>query len=151
MKKVSIILVALGLFISSATMAFPEDKVALSVKTAFNANFSKAVKVKWDKVEEFYFATFELDNKEVNVAYNEAGEMVGSSELLKIDQLPLLTQIALREQYGQYQHSPQVYRITCNGETVYYVTAISESRLLKLKCSDEGSISVVQKTKLKKQ
>lgn len=150
MKKISVILAIMALFTTTSALAIPEDQVAVNVKTAFNANFSKATQVKWDKVEEFYFATFILNEKEVNVAYNESGELVGSSEILTLDRMPLLTQIALRERYSNYNHSPQAYRITCNGETFYYVTAVNDKRILKLKCTNEGYISVVEKTKLTK-
>ena len=151
MKKISIILAALGLFISSATMAIPEESVASSVKKAFHTSFSNAKKVKWDKIQEFYFVTFLQNEKEISVAYNEQGEVMGSSEMISYENLPVLTQIALHEQYGRYTRSPQVYSITCNGLTDYFVTAVNEKRLLKLKCSEDGGITVIQSTKLKKQ
>jgi hypothetical protein len=151
MKKISIMLTALALFISTLAMAIPEESVSSNVKTAFRTAFAAARSVKWDKVENFYFATFNLDNREVNVAYDEAGEMVGTSEMLRLEDVPLMTRIALRERYENYTISPQVYSISCNGETVYYATVVNEKCMLKLKCGSEGEISVAHKTKLTRQ
>lgn len=151
MKRITTALTALALFVSTVALAIPEESVSASVKTAFRSAFSNATAVKWDKVDNFYFATFKLDKKEVNVAYSEAGEMVGSSELLSLNDIPVMTRIGLREQFSNYSISPQVYRISCNGETIFYVTAVNEKRVLKLKCDSEGAISVLQRTKLTKQ
>ncbi len=151
MKKIRIAITALALFVSSMAMAIPEESVSTDVKLAFRSAFTNAKGVKWDKVENFYFATFILDNKEVNVAYTEKGEMVGTSEFLSLEDIPLMTRIGLREQFGNYTISPQVFRVSFDGETIFYVTAVNEKRLLKLKCNSEGAISVVQRTKLAKQ
>ncbi|RYZ21497.1 MAG: hypothetical protein EOO10_22385 [Chitinophagaceae bacterium] len=151
MKNFKVVLTALALFVSSVAMAIPEESVAPNVVSAFRTAYVGAKSVKWDKVGAFYFVTFVIDNREVNVSYNEAGEIVGSSEMITFNEVPVVTQISLREQFGGYTLSPQVYRVSGNGETVYYVTAVNEKRSLKLKCDSEGAISILQRTKLAKQ
>lgn len=151
MKKIRIAVTALALFVSSVAMAIPEESVSPDVKIAFRSAFAKATGVKWDKVENFYFASFIYNAKEVNVAYTEAGVMVGAAEFITLEEAPLMTRIALREQYEGYTISPQVYRISYEGDTIFYATAVNEKRVLKLKCDSHGAITVVQKTKLTKQ
>jgi hypothetical protein len=76
MKKIKIVLTAIVMLLSISSFAKgPEpEKVSPVVKAAFENDFSKATLVKWEKTDEFYFASFLLNNVKVDAAYTEAGE-----------------------------------------------------------------------------
>ena len=73
MKKLTTIFAVLVLMISSIAFANSGDKVTEAVQTAFEKNFSGAVNVSWEASEDFYFASFELNEKKLNAAYNQKG------------------------------------------------------------------------------
>ena len=86
MKKIKTVLTAIVMLLSISSFATdagkssPDpDKVTAVVKAAFLNDFSKATLVKWDKTDEFYFASFLLNNVKVDAAYTESGELLGTS------------------------------------------------------------------------
>jgi len=73
MKKIKTVLTAIVMLLSISSFATetkkgtPDpEKVTPVVKAAFESDFSKATLVKWDKTDEFYFASFLLNNVKVN-------------------------------------------------------------------------------------
>ena len=73
-----------------ATTAFATEPIKVSpvVKAAFENDFSKASQVSWEKSNDFYFASFTLNNVNVDAAYTEAGELVGTSRRITAQQMP---------------------------------------------------------------
>jgi hypothetical protein len=149
MKRLQTILVATALLFATsafATAGGPE-KVAPQVKAAFEKNFNGAVNVNWEKTEGYYFAFFTLNAKEVTVAYNENGELLGTSQVIAISQLPLTVTLSLEDKYKDYSLAKTVTELTYQGQTSYYVFAENSKQVLKLKCSTSGDISVENRTK----
>jgi len=149
MKRLQKILVATALLFATsafATAGGPE-KVAPLVKAAFEKNFNGAVNVNWEKAEGYYFAFFRLNEKEVTVAYNENGELLGTSQVIATAQLPLNVSLSLADKYADYTLAKTVTELTYQGQTSYYVFAENNKQILKLKCSTSGDISVENKTK----
>ncbi len=148
MKKLRTILAATALlFATSAFATAGPEKVAPIVKAAFEKNFTGAVNVNWEKSEDFYFAFFILNAKEVTVAYNENGELLGLSRVIAAAQLPLTVALSIADKYEGYTLAKTVTELTYEGQTSYYVTAENSKQIIKLKCSSGGYISVEHKTK----
>jgi hypothetical protein len=149
MKRLRTILAATALLFATsafATAGGPE-KVAPLVKAAFEKNFTGAVNVNWEKTEGYYFAFFRLNEKEVTVAYNENGELLGTSQVIATTQLPLTVSLSLKERYKDYTLAKTATELTYQGQTSYYIIAENSKQILKLKCSTGGDISVENKTK----
>lgn len=132
---------------SAFTFAMDSDNVNARVKTAFIKDFAAASDVSWGKTSEFYFATFTLNHVEVNAAYNEQGELLGTSRALESSQLPLSVSLAIAKKYDGYDISKKVLELTFEEETRYYVTVVNSTHILKLKCSANGEIVVEKKIK----
>ena len=132
---------------SAFTFAMDSDNVNARVKTAFIKDFSTASDVSWEKTSEFYFATFTLNHVEVNAAYNEQGELLGTSRALESSQLPLSVSLAIGKKYDGYDISKKVLELTFEEETRYYVSVVNSTHILKLKCSVNGEIVVEKKIK----
>ena len=149
MKRLQTILVATALLFATsafATAGGPE-KVAPLVKAAFEKSFNGVVDVNWEKTEGYYFAYFMLNAKEVTVAYNENGELLGTSQVIATSQLPLTVALSLENKYKDYNLAKTVTELTFQGQTSYYVFAENSKQVLKLKCSTSGDISVENKAK----
>ena len=119
------------------------------VTTAFTAKFRQAEKITWKQVNEFYFANFEMKNRQYAAAYTGNGEMIALSRTLTAEQLPLVVVAALEERFEGYKMPAEITEIIMDGSTCYYLTLENAARFVQLKCSAEGSITVNKKIKKK--
>jgi hypothetical protein len=149
MKKLGTIFTAAVMLFTSVAFATDSDKVNARVKAAFSSDFSTAVAVNWEKISDFYFATFTIHDIEVNAAYNEDGDLVGTSRPLESSQLPVTVSLAIAKKYGGYTISRKALELTFEGETRYYLTVSNDEQALKLRCSTAGNIEVERKMKKK--
>jgi hypothetical protein len=147
MKKLTIILTAVVLFFSYSTFAMDPENISIKVKAAFEKDFKNAENVNWKKTDEFYFASFKLNNVDIDAAYNESGELIAASKSIAISALPMQVFLALTEKYKDYALPENVVEFTYSGETNYYITVSNEKRILKLKCNTSGNIAVEKKIK----
>lgn len=154
MKKIKTVLTAIVMLLSISSFATdagkisPDpEKVTPVVKAAFANDFSKATLVKWDKTDDFYFASFLLNNVKVDAAYTESGELIGTSRRISADQMPLSISVALADNYSGYEVDNSVVELTYASVTRYYVTVSNKSQTVKLKCYSNGDLEVESKTK----
>lgn len=148
MKKLRTVFAAAALLLATSAFATSgPEKVSPTVKAAFEKSFNGVVNVNWQKSEGFYFANFELNSKEVSVAYNEQGELLGISRVIETTQLPLNVSLAISSKYQNYTVAKTTTELTYDGQTSYYVLAENSKQILKLKCTSSGDIVVDSKTK----
>jgi hypothetical protein len=154
MKKIKTVLTAIVMLLSissfateTKTVSPDHEKVTPVVKAAFENDFSKATLVKWDKTDEFYFASFLLNNVKVDAAYTENGELIGTSRRIAADQMPLSIAVALADNYGGYEVDNSVVELTHQSVTRYYVTVTNKTQTVKLKCYSNGELEVESKIK----
>ena len=147
MKKTVTVLTAIVMLFASTAFAMGEEKVTPKVKAAFQIDFGAAVQVNWEKSSDFYFASFTLNNTKVDAAYNEAGELVGTSRKIDLSKVPLNVLMALNKEYSDYTISPQVLELNYEGVTRYYISAENNKQVLKLKCYSNGESVIENKVK----
>lgn len=155
MKKIKTVLTAIVMLLSISSFAHrapvakgPEpEKVTPVVKAAFESDFSKATVVKWEKTDEFYFASFLLNNVKVDAAYTENGELLGTSRKISTEQMPLSISMALADKYAGYEIDNSVIELTFASVTRYYVTVSNKTQTVKLKCYSNGDLEVENKIK----
>ncbi len=147
MKKFKTVLTAIVMLFTFSTFATDRVKVSPVVIAAFQNDFSKANDVKWEKSNDFYFATFTLNNVSVDAAYNEAGELVGISRKIQKEQLPLSISLAIAEDYKNYEVDKPITELTFEGVTRYYVTVSNKSETVSLKCYSNGDLDIERRTK----
>ena len=107
---------------ATGAFALDGDNVSAKVAAAFKNDFSHANKVKWEKKSDFYFVSFELNNTNVDAAYNEAGERVGISRKIKWEQLPLALSLEISKSYNDFSTPEQVIELIFEGQTTYYLS-----------------------------
>lgn len=147
MKKLTTILAAVAMVISTSAFASSGVNVSEKVNTAFQSSFTGATNVTWTKTNEFYFAHFELNNDDVAVAYSEDGELLGTSRLVNELALPQAVTYPLKEEYGDFAISPSVTEVELLGKTSYFLTVENKTSILRLRCFENGVIAVEKKTK----
>jgi hypothetical protein len=148
MKKLQTVFAAIALLISTASFAtHGPGNVSPVVQAAFEKNFSGATNVSWERLDDFYFASFDLVTKKNSAAYNENGELVATSRIIDLSQLPLSVSAAINDRYNGYTVAKVVNEFYFEGQTSYYVYVDNSKQALKLKCSASGEISVESKTK----
>jgi hypothetical protein len=147
MKKLVTVLIAALMLLSGFAFATDSDKVNYRVRKAFSSDFAAASGVSWEKISDFYFATFTINKFELNAAYNEDGELIGTSRMVDVSHLPISVSLAVNKKYDGYTISPKALELTYDDETHYYLTVSNERQALKLKCSVSGDIEVERKMK----
>jgi hypothetical protein len=148
MKKLRTLFAAAALLVASSAFATSgPEKVSQQVKAAFEKNFTGAVNVNWEKSESFYFAYFELNAKAVSAAYNENGELVGTSRVITSTQLPLNISLSLASKYDDYTLAKTATELTFDGQTSYYISAENSKQVVRFKCSSNGDVVIENKTK----
>jgi len=147
MKKLTMVFALLAMVAGTSAFANTGDKVSKAVQTAFQKSFTGAVNVTWESTDDFYFASFELNGKTVDAAYNDKGELVGISRRLQLSDIPLSISQSLKSEYADYVISNNVTEVVYEGRTFYYATAIGATKILKLKCLSDGQIYVEKKDK----
>lgn len=147
MKKFKTVLTAMVMLLSISSFALEPVKITPVVKAAFENQFAKATLVNWEKSNDFYFASFTLNNVKVDAAYTASGELVGTSRKMSSDQMPLPVSLAITENYDGYLVDKSVIELTFEGLTRYYVTVSNEKQTIKLKCSSNGILEVESRTK----
>ena len=100
MKKITTMLTAVLMLFSIFAFANEGDKVSALVKAAFLNDFSSASTVSWEQSKGYYFATFTINQLEVNAAYSEAGELVATFRSIEFNQVPLSVSMALSKNIG---------------------------------------------------
>jgi len=149
MKKITTILTAALMLFSIFAFANESDKVSALVKAAFLKDFSSASNVSWERSKGYYFATFTINQLEVNAAYSEAAELVATSRAIEFSQLPLSVSIAVSKKYPGYNLPKTAMELSYDGVTSYYINVENDRQILKLKSSSGGDIQVDRKLKKK--
>ncbi len=147
MKKIATILTAIVMLFATSSFASDGDNVTALVKTAFQHDFSGASQVDWEKTSDYYVASFNFNNTKVSAAYNEDGELVGTSRKIASAQMPLSILLELGKKYEDYFISENAFEVTNEGQTSYYINVDNGKQVLQLKCYSSGEVDVIKKTK----
>ena len=148
MKKLQTVFAAVSLLLATSAFAISgPEKVSPVIKTAFEKSFTGASNVSWEKNDDFYFAHFKLNTRDMDAAYNENGELLGISRVIASSELPLNISRAITDKYQEYTVSNTVTEISYEGQTNYYVNITNSRQSLKLKCTGNGEISIDKKIK----
>jgi uncharacterized protein YxeA len=145
MKKLSIILTAVVLLFATSAFATGGDNVTVKVKAVFTKKFTGAADVTWQQKNGFYFADFQLNGKTMKAAYDEGGELVGTSQLVSKNQLPAAITSELTKNYAAYDVTGAITQVNFEGKIAYYFSVESKKGLLDLKCSSDGNVDIENK------
>ncbi|GEO09415.1 hypothetical protein [Segetibacter aerophilus] len=144
MKK---LLLAAFVVATFATTAFAEPtKVNYLALKNFAAEFKKASDVSWSTTGEFVKATFVADNQRMEAFYTLAGEKIGTSRGISIDELPLKAKRAFAKKYESYNVKESIL-FEGTDEDAYFIKAENDAEEVIVKVSEGGSVSVFKRNK----
>ena len=147
MKKLASILIACVLLISASALTPIPDTVSEKIKSAFQKTFAPTSEVSWKKVNDYYLATFKINNQPATAAYNAEGKLMSASRSLTLSELPLNVNISLQSQFPEYTFEKMVSEITMEGQSNYYLKGENEKRIVIVKANGSGTLSVESKLK----
>ncbi|MFM2358191.1 MAG: hypothetical protein RLY16_183 [Bacteroidota bacterium] len=150
MKKISTFVTALALFFSASAFTPKTDEPVVNpiVQQAFQKEFTGAKQVSWEKKEDLYFARFLNNQIKTEVAYNENGDLIATSQTIQSSQLPLAASMAFKSKFEGYTAATTATEVNYEKETHYYLTASNEKQIVKLKISASGEITVESKKRI---
>jgi hypothetical protein len=142
------LLIAVTLFFTVlTTSSLAADKtVNPVVLKSFNNTFTSAKDVAWTITESFFKAQFQLNGQYITAFYLSDGSMVGLSRNITVAQLPITLQADLKKSYNDYWVS-DLFEVTTEGSTEYYITIESGSEKSILKSTSNLGWTAYQKTK----
>lgn len=149
MKKLAITLSAVALLVSATVFAADSNETTISskAKASFENEFGAAENATWAKIDNVYIVTFDVNNAEVQVAYNEEGQLTGTSKVIAKTDLPMALYMAIEKKYPGCQVANRGSEVNYNNQTNYYINVGDGEYKLKLKCSADGSIEVESREK----
>jgi outer membrane receptor protein involved in Fe transport len=149
MKKLAITFSAAALLIAATSFAADSNETTISAKakTSFEKDFVTAENATWSKKDDVYIVTFDVDKKQNEAAYNEQGQLVGTSRVISKNELPLAVSLAVADKFQNYDIAKIATEITYENQTNYYLNVANGKQLLKLKCAVDGNITVESRFK----
>ncbi|MGZ4043066.1 MAG: PepSY-like domain-containing protein [Bacteroidia bacterium] len=94
MKKLIILVVSMLLCVAAKAIEVPD-----AIEKAFSQKFPAAKKIKWEKENNEYEASFILDKKEVSVTYTADGQLKETETEIAVAELPRAVSDAINKQY----------------------------------------------------
>jgi len=150
MKKLATVLAATAMLFSASAFAKEKNdtKAITMVQQSFKKDFSQALNPSWRKIGDVYIANFFVNKVEIEAAYNDDGELLGTLKHVAAGDMPLALTMAIAKKYPGYQVAKAADEVTFERQTSYYINVGNTKEILKLKCYVNGDITVDKKTKI---
>ena len=146
MKKIITLALVFTLFAASAFSSV-SVKIAPKVLNTFNETYSGAKDVKWEALDGYSKATFQLEGQQMFAYYRENGEEIAITRNLLTTQLPIGLSTRLKAKCSDNQWITDLFEISSNGEITYFATLCSADQVTVLKADLGGTWRVFKKTK----
>lgn len=144
MKK-SIVTAALCLMVGlSTTFANIKEAVNEKVMNSFKKEFVGAQEVNWENGRTYAKATFKLNDQILFAYYSQEGQLLAVTRNLVSGQLPINLLADLKKTYNGYWIS-DLFEISSDGATNYYVTLESADFIVVLKSAGSAGWEVFKK------
>ena len=142
--KLTTLLTALML-ISIVTFANDGTKPSAQLQKEFSEEFAQAADVKWEKVGDYYKASFVQDNQYFFAYFNASNRLEYISRIINTSMLPLILQKDLKNKVSESSFVTDCFEITIENGTEYFVVIESDDQKTIYQ-ADEFSWSVYKKT-----
>jgi len=122
----------LSLSISNIFANTNEEVVNAKAAISFKKEFSQAQEVKWENSKQYVKATFKLNDQVMIAYYSNAGELLGITRNLTTSQLPINLMAEIKKNHKNAWIT-DLFEITTNDETNYYITLEDADQTVVLK------------------
>jgi hypothetical protein len=120
MKKKFLTLMAFAILTITSAFAGGND-INKNALNTFAESFAKATNVKWEKNENYYKASFQLNGESLNALLSEEGEIIAVSRNILSTGLPIGLQTSLGKDFSVYWIS-ELTEYAVGNETIYFIT-----------------------------
>lgn len=120
MKRLLVTLIIAFCFLSFSSFAKKID-VAPAALEAFQTNFKHATDVNWSASQNYYKANFVMNGQYISAYYTPQGELLALSKNIRSTDLPLMLQVQLKKNYGNFWIT-DLFEISNEQGTTYYIT-----------------------------
>jgi len=146
MNKI-ILSIATVLMMGFSAFATGHDEVAnQQTRDAFRKDFISASNISWEQKSSYTKATFTLNGQILYAYYNNNGDLQAVVRNIISDQLPITLLTDLRKDYNGYWIT-DLFEISSDNETTYYVTLENSDKKIVLKSSGAAYWDVFSKEK----
>jgi len=142
MKKIITIL-AMTLVVSTSFASIEPETVSSQALNTFSSEFVGATDATWTISKDFYQVTFTLDGQQMFAYYNKSGEFLAISQNISSVELPNSLKKSLKKVMGD-RWITDLFEITNNDQTSWYVTIESADQKVVLKSDNGGKWRVFQ-------
>ena len=146
MKKLITAVVLSTVLLVNAAFANKTENVNYKVENAFNTEFNRAKEVSWQKTDNFYRASFKMNDEVMTAYFTPDGELMGVIRNLLSTQLPINLQTSLKKEYDGYWIT-ELFECAKSDSDSYFVTLHNADQVVTLQSIDGTSWSVYNKTK----
>ena len=144
MKKIVFVF---GLLLAAAVSnAYPSEKVSPKVLASFKSEFSNATEVQWETGNNYFRASFSMNEQKVFAYYDLEGHLLSIGRYISSFQLPVTLFSNLKNTYTNYWIS-DLFEISNSEGLHYYVTLETADTKLVLRSSNGGDWSQYNKSK----
>jgi hypothetical protein len=134
--------------ISLITTAFAtETKISYAVLSNFKTQFKNASDINWTITDAYTKATFVENQVKMEAFFSPAGELIGSSKGITLDQLSVKAKRNFAKKFGEYAVTEAI-RFEGVDESAYFIAARSEKETVVVKVNDDNIVTVVKREKL---
>ncbi len=139
MKKKIAGLALLAVILTTTTFAknIDDNTVNKQIVSTFNQKFVQASDVKWNVTANYVEARFKMNEQFMYAYFSQAGELLGISRNIVVNQLPIILQAEIKKNYGS-SWVTELFELAKEDETTYYITLENADQKVSLK-SDGGN------------
>jgi hypothetical protein len=135
MKKIFLILGLVA--VTGICSAYPSERVSQRVLASFKSEFSSAADVQWETGNNYFRATFSLNEQRIFAFYNLDGELMSVGRYISSTLLPLNLFANLKTDYNGYWIT-DLFEISNSEGVNYYVTLENADTKMVLHSNNAG-------------
>lgn len=143
MKKM-IISALILISLTATAIASDANKINAGIRNSFTSSYSDASNVTWTLKAAFAQVDFELNGKKLSAYYEPSGELIGTSEKISVDELPVNAKRSFAKKYAGYTVNEAI-KFTSSDEVAYYISTVNGGKSQIIKLYDTGYVSVLRK------
>lgn len=146
MKRIIVTVATTFVIGVSAVLANSVPSVDNKIRESFRKEFPGASLVHWEEENQYFTASFVLNDVHVMAFFDQDGELLGSINAVFFDQLPM----AVRNSFGKHFSDAvilEIYEITNPENTRYKLVLEIQGKKYAAFLFYDGTISKIQKVK----
>jgi hypothetical protein len=141
MKKM---ILTLAIAVSSLAVFAGEVNVSSTVLRSFSTDFTDAKEVKWTEANDYFKASFVLNDQHVTAYYSIDGVLFGTTRNISSLDLPLSLQANLKKEYSGYWIS-DLFEVSGTEGTQYFITLEQADKKVILRSDNSSKWSTFKK------